>query len=87
MASIQELIGTVSQIKVSSDELSVLVGAAAASISQSAGKIAMISQGSKSGQEATSQVNMAASKLSEVASALRVLSSDCGGMMQEISSL
>ena len=85
MPSIEDLIREVSSIKVSSDELAMIVGAANMSLASQSANIAAIVRGSRTGQEAVMALSMAARGLADAASSMKALSRTCDTCIQNLS--
>lgn len=85
MPSIEDLIREVSSIKVSSDELAMIVGAANMSLASQSANIAAIVRGSRTGQEAVMALSVAARGLSDAASSMKALSRTCDTCIQNLS--
>jgi len=77
MLSIEEIIREVSSIKVTSEELATMVGAASQALSHNASSIGVLVKGSRSGQEAVASVNIAAKSLGDAAVSIKALSRTC----------
>jgi hypothetical protein len=85
MAGIDDLIGTISQIKQSAEELTTMVAAASQSLaSQSASIAALSGSRSRSGQEAATQVRMASAGLGNASASLLTLSSECNTFVRDL---
>ena len=85
MLSIEELIREVSSIKLTSDELAVMVGAAGQTLSRNVVSIAALVKGSRSGQDAVTSVNIAAKSLIDAASSIKTLSRTCDECIANLS--
>ena len=85
MLSIEELIREVSSIKLTSDELAVMVGAAGQTLSRNVVSIATLVKGSRSGQDAVTSVNIAAKSLIDAASSIKTLSRTCDECIANLS--
>lgn len=85
MASVQELIGEVSSIKQTSDELVNMVSAAGSTLNQQANAIGALVRGSRTGQEAVMTVGIAARSLSVAAASMKSLSRMCDNYIRGVS--
>ena len=85
MLSIEELIREVSSIKLMSDELAMMVGAAGQGLTQNAVSVAMLVKGSRSGQDAVASVNIAIKSLGDAASSIKTLSRTCDDCIANLS--
>lgn len=85
MLSIDELIREVSSIKVSSDQLATMVGAANVSMANQSGMIANLVQGSRTGQDAVMALNVASRSMAEAASSMKTLSRTCDDCVANLS--
>ena len=75
--SIDEIIREVSSIKMTSDQLSVMVGAANSALANQSSRIASLVKGSQSGQDAVMALSVAARALADAASSMRAVSRAC----------
>lgn len=85
MLSIEELIREVSSIKVTSDQLSAMVGSANVSLSNQSSVISNLVRGSQTGQEAVMSLGIAARSLADAASAMKTLSRTCDDCIGNLS--
>ena len=84
MPSIDELVREVSSIKVSSNDLAMLVGAANQQMAGHSANIAAIVRGSQSGEEAVMALSVAARGLANAASSMMTLSRTCDNCIRNL---
>jgi hypothetical protein len=85
MAGIDELIGTISQVKESAQELTQMVAVASQNLaSQSANIAALSGSRSRSGQEAAAQVRAASVELGNASASLITLGSECDAFVKDL---
>ena len=77
MASVQEIIRDVQQIKKDSEELATMTGVAGQRLVESANDIAAMVQGSRSGMDAVMALNVASSSLASAAASILGLGNTC----------
>ena len=80
--STQELIGKVSGLKLTSEQLSTMISSAAQSLVKSTTQIGALTQGSQSGGQARDSVNVASRSLSDAAASLQALGRACDDFIQ-----
>ena len=85
MASVQELIGEITSIKQSSDELANMAAAAGTTLNRQASAIGALVRGSRTGQEAVMTVGVAARSLSLVAASMKSLGRMCDNYVRGVS--
>ena len=85
MPSIEDLIREVSSIRVSSDDLAMVVGVANTQLASQSSNIASFVQGSRTGQEAVMALSVAARGLADAASSMKALSRTCDTCIQNLS--
>lgn len=85
MPSIEDLIREVSVIKVSSDDLALVVGAANQQLASQSANIAAFVRGSRTGQEAVMALSVASRGLADAASSMKALSRTCDTCIQNLS--
>ncbi len=77
MATIQELIASVQEIKSSSEDLSVMVSTAGNTLGVQANQIASLTRPSQSGQQASIAVSAAAQSVLKAAAIMKTLCRTC----------
>lgn len=85
MVSIEGLIREVASIKVTSDQLAVMVGSANVNMSNQLSTISAFARGSQTGQEAVMALSMATRSLADAASAIKALSRICDTCVANLS--
>lgn len=85
MISIEELIKEVSSIKVTSDQISIMMGTAGQNMQSSSASIAALVRGSRTGEEAVASLSIAARSVSEAAVSIRALSRTCDECVAHLS--
>lgn len=83
--SIEEIIREVSQIKMSSSQLTVTMSAASQGLSKNNNAMAAMVRGSRTGQEAVSAVSQAVGSLNKAAEVIRTLGKACEDCIAQIS--
>lgn len=83
--SIEELIREVSSIKMTSDQLSTMVGSANVSLSNQSSMIAILVKGSQTGQDAVMALSVAARSMADAASSMKALSRTCDECIANLS--
>ncbi len=84
MASNQELINALQNIKSSSTELSAMAAKASGSLKTQAGHIVALTKPSQSGQMAAMAVGVAANSLAQAAASMKSLSGSCEKFINNI---
>ena len=80
--STAELVGKVKGIQGVSDQLSTMIGYSSLELQKSAATLAALTQGSRSGEEATNAVRTASGSLNKAALSLRELVNSCDEFIQ-----
>jgi methyl-accepting chemotaxis protein len=85
MASLEELVGTISQVKAGAEELTSMVAMAATALKRQSGEISALGGSvSQSGRTATQRVSVAANGLDTAVASLSKLASECDTFVQDI---
>lgn len=85
MLSVEELIREVSSIKVTSGELSAMVGAANMSLSSQSAAIAGLVRGSRTGQDGVMALSAAVRSLADAAVSMKALERTCDDCICQLS--
>lgn len=84
MATLQELVNELQQIKTTAEELSTMVSFASESLRQHSQQIVQLTQPSQSGRDAAQAVGIAGQALANAAVSMRTLSRTCDNYLRSI---